>query len=530
MRRVVGVCAVIVGALLLGVAGFPTVLSPAVASVEPGDTAFGALLSGASLLLTGFGIWAARTALARKLLSYASALLLVPGIMGGTLFGLLRQLGPYPTPGVWRYWLGCALATLCGTLTAVSTVEPAVPLVSRLERSLAESAMQLGLLDEKRLATPSHLTRTAVVRASAACLSLFVFLSLVAWNESFGAAWSWLVAGWLIGWGTLAIHELAHALLARSLGYRVTRVSIGGFPRLPEFKLASVRFSLGLFLPSHGLVEFSSAPVPVWQAMRRVAWAGPASGALLAAVGFFVLVMVPGRSLTSQCAVVLAICGLVSLGQLFPERARIGNRVVHTDGTWLFMPEHILRQVAYLRWLSRLRISTAASSDAPSVGSPLLATWHRLSAEPVAEQRRGMVLALDALASAVPSVETHLLASFVLGCLARLSPEDEDFAAIEPLVTRFVAGEAPAIVKTRLLDVLACCVLFPPREALLLLAERWTRLALEMSPNDVTLYGTLGSVLVERGQKEEGQRMLRELLKRSTSMADRRIARRMLAV
>jgi hypothetical protein len=49
-----------------------------------------------------------------------------------------------------------------------------------------------------------------------------------------------------------------------------------------------------------------------------------------------------------------------------------------------------------------------------------------------------------------------------------------------------------------------------------------------MSPKDATRYGTLGSILVERGQKEEGRRLLRELLKRSTSAADRRVARRFL--
>ena len=54
-------------------------------------------------------------------------------------------------------------------------------------------------------------------------------------------------------------------------------------------------------------------------------------------------------------------------------------------------------------------------------------------------------------------------------------------------------------------------------------AERWIRRALELQPANLTLRGTLGSLLVELEQWDEGERVLREVYANSEGDVDRGI-------
>ena len=55
-------------------------------------------------------------------------------------------------------------------------------------------------------------------------------------------------------------------------------------------------------------------------------------------------------------------------------------------------------------------------------------------------------------------------------------------------------------------------------------AEKAVRLALEIAPGTLTLKGTLGGILVERGEFKEAESLLRECLERSPAYHDQGIS------
>jgi len=517
----------LVGALLLVGAWLSSVAPPHWEFAEANDVSFGMLAAGGALTATGAAVGLARTAMSRRLVNYFSLVLFVPGAIGAAGCGLAAYFLQQSLADAWGAWLVCGLATLCGVLLAVGTVERADPLAERFEREIAGAAPSLGLFSDVSLSLGVS-PRGMVVRT-------LLFVALIAGEIAYfvwkGAEITlWLALAWPIAWATLAVHELAHALWARVLGYRVSKLTIGGaWARLPEFKIGGVSVALGP-LPLHGSTALGSASEPAWRAISRIAWAGPASGALIAAASGLSLLQFPLGPLATKAAILSGLWGLVSLGQLAPDRARIGDRAAYTDGFWLFMPQRLLRRAGRMIELTRLRQGLPSLTGEPLATRGLLEVWRQLAdIESPAAQRQRLLGAFDAISAEPHCVEHDVTCAFLIGSLARFAPGDDDFVDVENAVARFVAGDSAAIFKTCLLDVLACHILFEPRESLLPLAERWARKALSISPSDPTLYGTLGAVLVQRGEREEGRRLLRELLIRSTSASDRQLARRLLA-
>jgi tetratricopeptide (TPR) repeat protein len=84
----------------------------------------------------------------------------------------------------------------------------------------------------------------------------------------------------------------------------------------------------------------------------------------------------------------------------------------------------------------------------------------------------------------------------------------------------FLRGNASLAEKTWALDRLACLPIMEDIRDYLDEAAFWSRKALELSPNDLTLKGTLGSLLVEQDRLDEGEVLLREVFESSTSDFD----------
>ena len=78
--------------------------------------------------------------------------------------------------------------------------------------------------------------------------------------------------------------------------------------------------------------------------------------------------------------------------------------------------------------------------------------------------------------------------------------------------------------KAMLLDRMACMVLYHDVKALLSAAEGWAREACELVPRSVTLRGTLGAVLVERGLYAEGLTLLVPLISAGNASVDRTLS------
>jgi Peptidase family M50 len=178
-------------------------------------------------------------------------------------------------------WLELGLATACGAALALLAVERAIRPLDQHERLMVELAIGLGNLELALLKRGRRGTRAA---ASAAWVAIFPCLAVLYGGLPPLQAVPLLGFAWAIQQATLILHELGHALCGLALGYRVRRLVVGGAPKLATFNVGSASVELGL-RPSHGLVEFDFGAVPVWVGLRRVAWAGPATGLIPLAAG-----------------------------------------------------------------------------------------------------------------------------------------------------------------------------------------------------------------------------------------------------
>jgi Tfp pilus assembly protein PilF len=97
-------------------------------------------------------------------------------------------------------------------------------------------------------------------------------------------------------------------------------------------------------------------------------------------------------------------------------------------------------------------------------------------------------------------------------------------AQAEKAVQEFVAQDVDKARKVKLLDGFACALFYQGSSQWLEQAEHSVRQALELAPQTLTLKGTLGAILVERGRFEQAEPLLRECLDRSPAQHDQGIA------
>jgi len=483
----------------------------------------------AALLVTGAGVLWSVTAMGRVWTGYLGLLLFIPSVVALSLFALLRSLTKIPLPNIDEIGLVLGLFTLSGASLALTATERAIPLADQQERLQVEFAFQGGswTIDPKRRAAKTP------TRFGSVLLLLGVPFSAVAFGQLPIAQAPALVAiTWVIRQGVLALHELAHALCGLALGHGVRRIVIGGGAKSVSFKLGSASVVLG-WLPSHGLVEFDFGALPVWTGLPQTAWAGPASGLLPFAVGLIGLLFYADSVFEFSAFAALVFFALLSIGQLVPFRARRGGAALHSDGMWLFLPETVLKHVLVCSHLPRLRVGLPTLVSAKVLMPRFVESYERIRTQTEAAQHQSVLalLASDARSAGFssPVDDSPMCELFLLGALLRLSLVVEDTSGLVATVDRYVASPVPTLFKTRALDMLACGLLFPPQPELLPLAEEWSRRALTLSPDDLTLYGTLGAALIERGNREEGKRHLQHLLKHTRNRADRRLARKYLA-
>src|SRR5437660_11920026 len=88
----------------------------------------------------------------------------------------------------------------------------------------------------------------------------------------------------------------------------------------------------------------------------------------------------------------------------------------------------------------------------------------------------------------------------------------------------FVAEAVNKEHKLKVLDGFASAILYQPSSPWLDRAEKAVRLALEIAPGTLTLKGTLGGSLLERGEFKEAESLLRECLERSPAYHDQGIS------
>jgi hypothetical protein len=482
---------------------------------------------GGALIVSGLGVRGSASVTGRVWVGWLGLLLLVPGLFSLPLLLFLRFGTELRLSLSWQVFWFLGLVALCGAVLMVSATERALGLSERQARLHANVALLLGRAYQAK-ASPLRVRSDGFFQLA---LLLAGCLLALRWSGLPPAKLpGLLIAGWFVAEATVVLHEVAHAVWGVILGHEVAGITIGGGPLVIRFALGSVPVELGL-LPLHGRVHFRFGDTATWRGMRQVAWAGPVSGILPLLLGTVGLLYFERGELAfwvSACAVLF---GVLSLGQLSPERVHLGHRIEYSDGMWLFLNEAVRRQIFLVLELADLRSGLPASAEARALLPRFVDFWQQLKDEPNERQSTRLLAALAAAASdekSSPLTESAMCQLFALGMLTTRALKDDELSGLEAAVDAYADGSASPLLKTRALDLSARALLFPLRAEAVPLAERWARRAIALRPEDPALYGTLGVALVERGEKAEAHGHLRHLLQHSRVSAERRLARRYL--
>jgi hypothetical protein len=282
----------------------------------------------------------------------------------------------------------------------------------------------------------------------------------------------------LLFWGPLLVlHELGHALAARSVGWHVTEVVIGFGRELHRFRIGSTRVRIRA-LPVEGYVVPS--PNSTQRARGKQAWiyfAGPFTELVLLGVLGWLLgwaTPVPSDSVSRIALSSLAVAAALGvLCTLIPYRSG-GNP---SDGlgiilSW-FASEESFRQ--RLCW-------------------PFLSEGRRLLL------REQAPLALETVRAGLEQYPEDPLLIGLLGvCQAAAGQAADGFATLEGLGA---PDARPPAIRSDLLADAAWAVLFARDADLLPDAQRAAERALELSPRDPHYEILLGRILLERGRPE----------------------------
>jgi peptidase M50-like protein len=288
----------------------------------------------------------------------------------------------------------------------------------------------------------------------------------------------------------LLLHELGHALAARSVGWRVSEVVIGFGRELRRFQIGHTRVRIRA-LPVEGYVVPS--PSSVAHGRRKQAWiylGGPlAELLLLGVVGWLLDWNMPGTSesvggIALESLAVAAALGVVST--LLPYRSG-GNP---SDGLGIVMS-----------WLA------TEESFRERLCWPFLSEARRLLL------REQTALALETLQMGLQHYPDDPQLRGLLGvCQAAAGDAARGFATLEELGSPDLR---PAGARADLLADAAWAVLFSGDADLLPDAQRALLVALSLAPDDAHYGILLGRVYLERGRAQEAYACLMNAYKRT---------------
>lgn len=141
---------------------------------------------------------------------------------------------------------------------------------------------------------------------------------------------------------------------------------------------------------------------------------------------------------------------------------------------------------------------------------------------PEAESILESLQALEGLSS---TAKTELLTTRL-----RLVCRQGHHGRARELAEEFLASGHLESEKLCLLDALACVPFLDGLPAYLPEADRWSRQALAIQPDSLTLRGTRGAILIEQGRFDEGEHLLQEVLAKSEADIDQGICSFFLAL
>jgi hypothetical protein len=306
-------------------------------------------------------------------------------------------------------------------------------------------------------------------------------------------------------YASVIVHELGHLCAALLVGWKPLGICIGsGNPRT-IFRIRDFDIELGSKFS--GGVAFARARSMRWFRLSQFIFilGGPLASGLLAATLFVVATALEDTTNPliepSWLWILFAVeCWLILCNLLSPSSVELHDEALPSDGAVL---------------LQTLRLKKA------DVAAGMLEQAFYCS-------RR--LLKKGCISAARPDLTNELYLSgeeekitartWWIWILADEGHLDSAKAECEQLIMEYPPGTE---ARSGVLDTLACLPVFYGSKALIPEAMKVIEMAIAEEPDKITLKGTKGSLLIERGDVEQGLELVEQVLKESESENDRAI-------
>lgn len=298
------------------------------------------------------------------------------------------------------------------------------------------------------------------------------------------------------------IHELGHLCVAWLVGWKPLSLTIGSDQSRTIFRIGDLRFNLGTFT-----LGGRARAVPLTSSLFRLkrllfVAGGPAASIALAVVLWKLMNSESWLSLSAWWAETTVYFTFIAMWlcfcSLIPMTIRRGGRYIPNDMRSFF------------------RVLTARQSDLNTEFASYRYYHVNLL---VADGRMGEAEAL--LMQGFKSVKDILFArTYWINHLLQAGRTADAKAAISALLEKGI----PSATRADVLDSLACIPIYYDHPELLEDAMRYIDEAIDEAPGAITLKGTKGSLLIEKGCLDEGMRMLEEVKSSSESILDKSIS------
>ena len=300
------------------------------------------------------------------------------------------------------------------------------------------------------------------------------------------------VTCWVAG---VVLHELAHYVVARCAGLKVFCLNIGHGPLLWQWQPFGGTIVAIRAVPFSGYVSFSAMDQPRlrWKMFVTTA-AGPLANAALAVMGWKLLTHDPywwtQIGLTDWMHFFLPVFAFINaclvLGTVAPYYETFSKVKMPSDGLQLFK---VLFRWDAREWnFSWAKVSETFSPAETSTGS---------------------------------SGKTETLQESVWPNIVNAHDPNWLLPHYREMLNR---ADMPPDIRPAILDSFATAVLMFDAREYLAEADRYSRELLELKPNEWTVRGTRGSVLIELGRLDEGIAMLMAVVENDPKPFDQAIA------
>jgi hypothetical protein len=315
---------------------------------------------------------------------------------------------------------------------------------------------------------------------------------------------------YLFHWIAILVHELGHLCAGWLMGLYLVEVRIGDGPKLCTFRIGGIDWHF-FAVPYAGWVAGFPKSANHYRIRQLIFILGGPLASLILAVSVFALTFPgafglgtsPEMNLVTWVLTYVAILEVV--WSLWPRKVRLYGMETGSDG--------------FLLWQLRY---AAAPVNAIAVG------LHWRASQALLSRRKEEAITLARQAVNLPNLPDRFSSEILLAYVLCESGEYTEAEGIYRRLTETVKEENRRFVEV--VDSFASMTLYHNLSQLYPECESLLRRAIARWPEEKTLKGTLGSILIEQRRDEEGGMLIKELYELCTGPTDLGISAAYLSV